>query len=161
MKINKAKNYFWIENLINEKEAREYLEGKNEKINNLKPVYFYYRVYKYTAKLKRLFLAPKYISQFIMVNIIDGNCSPIQIDVDELKTGQPEGEIIEKDINIEEYNKKSEKEMLFFILKRYFVLQTPEIECEQVYDIYFPYWQFAKNRYLNARRIVIEEIETN
>lgn len=152
---------FWIKPLISKQKAEKYLLKKNVETVNLELVFLHFKIYKYTAQLKRLFVKPKPVTQFMMLNPFNKKFAPIQIDISELEKGLPDGKKIKKEINYKEYEEKAEQKMLFFILKRYFILQTPTISCDKKLDIYFPYWQFKKNKFLNARRKVIEEIKVN
>lgn len=147
----------WVENTVQKEEAEAYLK-KKQIHKEVELVYIPYRLYTYELKLKRMFLKAKRLGLSILLNGVTGDCNPVQFQKSELKAGYPEGRCLSFKINADEYNNKSMNTALFYAMKQYYIVSEPELNCMNMYDVYYPFWEYDLGQYVNARRLTLEKI---
>ena len=148
-----------VEAVFSRSQVLDFLKKKKQKIDKLEKVYLPYRLYIYRIELKRFLVKAKVIKSVVLLNGVTGQCSPAQFDYSELIQGKPEeGKCLNSKPDLDQYHEKCEATVFFNLMKRYFLITKPKIELQQIIYVYYPFWRFATDRYVNARRLVIEEI---
>lgn len=149
----------YVHPTITKTDTEKFLKKKGKVFTKIELIYLPFRIYTFHITLKRWFLKPKKIQLHLLLNGIDGQFSLINLDFNELTNGVPKSRKQPFRLDVGEYDHKSKEEVLFHLMKRYFLIFEPLISLQNVVDAYYPFWKYSIKEAVNGRILIIEKLE--